>query len=414
MLTQEQFIRHLRDDLNHLQDPEHLRRSPLAALFGLTSRFDTPSRLQAILVDGIQAMEPAAGEPEQSRAWRRYEALYYRYVEQFTQQEVSRQLGICPRHVRREQRAALEILALRLWNEFGPEAREERETSALGTRRVPTPSGPGLNDELAWLREAPPEVPADLGQTLAEALGLAQPLAERHGVRLSVEAVDGLPRLAVHPVALSEALLSLLGVAIHQAPGGEVVVVPRSRHWAVNVRVRSAPSAAVESAISADDLSSLDIVRLLATTCGGALAVSVDGEGFDATLTLPALEQMPVLVIDDNADTLQLLQRYATGTRYRLITTRDPEQALPLAERHSPRIIVLDVMMPQIDGWKVLGLLKQSPHTHRVPVVVCTILAQEDLAISLGASCFVRKPVTRQDFLAALDAQAVALATGLR
>ncbi|NIV31704.1 MAG: response regulator, partial [Anaerolineae bacterium] len=74
-------------------------------------------------------------------------------------------------------------------------------------------------------------------------------------------------------------------------------------------------------------------------------------------------------------------------------------------EEFSPQVILLDVMMPQIDGWEILGRLRQHPLTSHIPTVVCTILAQEELALSLGASAFVRKPVTRQVFLAALDRQ---------
>jgi CheY-like chemotaxis protein len=114
---------------------------------------------------------------------------------------------------------------------------------------------------------------------------------------------------------------------------------------------------------------------------------------------------LPVLVVDDNADVLQLLQRYSAGTRYRLIGTRDPEQVLSLTEKFSPQVIILDVMMPQVDGWRVLGRLRQHPRTSHIPIIVCTILAQEALALSLGASAFIRKPVTRQVFLAALDHQ---------
>ena len=61
--------------------------------------------------------------------------------------------------------------------------------------------------------------------------------------------------------------------------------------------------------------------------------------------------------------------------------------------------------MPQVDGWEVLGRLRQHPLNSHIPTIVCTILAQEELALSLGASAFVRKPVTRQAFLAALDRQ---------
>jgi CheY-like chemotaxis protein len=136
-----------------------------------------------------------------------------------------------------------------------------------------------------------------------------------------------------------------------------------------------------------------------------------DDDAFSATLTLPQLEQWPVLVIDDNADTLQLMERYASGTRYRLVGTRDPEEALALAEQIGPQVIVLDVMMPQIDGWRVLSQLRQHPQTSAIPVVVCTILSQEALALSLGASTFIRKPVTRQALLEALDRQFEAAAS---
>jgi CheY-like chemotaxis protein len=152
----------------------------------------------------------------------------------------------------------------------------------------------------------------------------------------------------------------------------------------------------------------------LAELCGAKLTHTIDQVSFDATVTLPELEQWPVLAIDDNADTLQLLERYTSGTRYRLVGTQDPERALALAEQILPQLIVLDVMMPQTDGWRVLSQLRQHPLTSSIPVIVCTILAQEALALSLGASAFVRKPVTRQEFLTALDRQCATRASAPR
>jgi CheY-like chemotaxis protein len=218
-----------------------------------------------------------------------------------------------------------------------------------------------------------------------------------------------LPNLAVHPVALRQTLLNVLGVAVHRAAGGEVRVSARSLRWQVEIGVECAPGPAVPDP-APDEAASLDMARHLAGLCGGRLTVSPPGGTFAAALVLPALEQLPLLVIDDNADTLQLLQRYTAGTRYRFVGTREPEQALRLAEELLPQIILVDVMMPQVDGWEVLGQLRQHPLTAHVPIVVHTILAQEELALSLGASAFLRKPVTRQDFLTALDRLAVGIA----
>jgi CheY-like chemotaxis protein len=64
------------------------------------------------------------------------------------------------------------------------------------------------------------------------------------------------------------------------------------------------------------------------------------------------------------------------------------------------------VMMPEVDGWKVMSKLRQHPLTSHIPILVCTILAQENLALALGASGFVQKPVTRRALLEALNHQA--------
>ena len=57
------------------------------------------------------------------------------------------------------------------------------------------------------------------------------------------------------------------------------------------------------------------------------------------------------------------------------------------------------------DGWTLLSQLREHPNTRNIPVIVCTILAHKQLAVTLGAADFIRKPVRRADFLAALDRQ---------
>src|SRR5512136_2419631 len=100
MLSREQFLEYLREALNHLYDPERLRKSPLASLFGVADRFDTATALQRILVDAIASLKPTSGEPSQSAAWQIYEPLFYRYVEQLSAEEVADQLGVGTRHLR--------------------------------------------------------------------------------------------------------------------------------------------------------------------------------------------------------------------------------------------------------------------------------------------------------------------------
>jgi CheY-like chemotaxis protein len=405
MLTSEQFLKHLRDALNHLYDPDRLRRSSLAQVFNVADRFDTPSALRHILTEAIESLKPEAGEPPRSHNRQIYDLLLYRYVQQFSQQEVADQLGMSVRHLRREQRSALETLTYHLWEQFDLEKRFDEDTE--GTTQV-TELGPMAGDDLAWLKDIPSDRPTDLSRTLPAVLELVQPLAAQHGVRLKTELADNTPNLAVHPIALRQILLNLLTVAIHRALGGQVIILALPESLEVEMRVRIHPGHGDTTPATGvnDEGVSLDLACRLAEMCRCRLDLSAEDETF-AALTLPAVEQVPVLVIDDNADTIQLMRRYTTGTRYRLLGAHSLEQALDLMEQSSPQIIVLDVMMPQLDGWEVLGRLRQHPLTSRTSIIVCTILPQEELALSLGASGFVRKPVTRQSFLAALDRQAV-------
>jgi CheY-like chemotaxis protein len=108
-------------------------------------------------------------------------------------------------------------------------------------------------------------------------------------------------------------------------------------------------------------------------------------------------------VVDDNHEIIELIQRYTSGTRYNLVGSSEPEQAVDLSIETGAQIIVIDVMMPKIDGWELLGRLRSHPKTSAIPVIVLSILAQEDLAYSLGAQKLVMKPVTQEAFLSALD-----------
>jgi CheY-like chemotaxis protein len=414
MLTREEFLEYLREALNHLYDAERLRRSPLATLFGLADRFDAAAALQRILIDAIAALKPPAGETQQSPAWQIYEPLFYRYVEQLSADEVAEQLGIGTRHLRRWQSAAQEALADRLWQQFelsrryADTAAEGAAPSAGDANDTLTNSAAQLREELAWLKEISGTATADLAETLPPILDLAGKLAAQHGVSLDLALPPSLPRVGAVAVAVRQTLISLLSVVIPRAAGGRVSISVQQVGWNVEIRVacpqyQSGPQLPRRGETDSE-ADNLNMAQQVAEICGYGLRLAADARGFDAALVVPALEQIPVLAVDDSVDALQLLQRYAAGTRYRLITSKQAEEALELAAKFPPQIIVLDVMMPHVDGWEMLGRLRQHPLTADVPIIVCTILAQRDLAMLLGASDFLRKPFTRADFLAALDA----------
>ena len=68
-------------------------------------------------------------------------------------------------------------------------------------------------------------------------------------------------------------------------------------------------------------------------------------------------------------------------------------------------MIVLDVMLPDpaIDGWELLAQLHEHPETRSIPVIICSVIRERQLALSLGAASYLPKPVRRKDFIEALD-----------
>ncbi len=102
--------------------------------------------------------------------------------------------------------------------------------------------------------------------------------------------------------------------------------------------------------------------------------------------------QQTILVCDDEAS-LRELVRVVLGDGYRFVEAEDGEQALELARKQRPDLIVLDVMLPRLNGLEVLAELRRDAALQDVPVVIVTAWSHaESLAVSSGADRFVAKP----------------------
>jgi signal transduction histidine kinase/CheY-like chemotaxis protein len=107
------------------------------------------------------------------------------------------------------------------------------------------------------------------------------------------------------------------------------------------------------------------------------------------------MEGKPVLVIDDDADTRQVLKRFLNRKGFSVECASSGEEGLRLAKQLHPMAIILDVMMPGMDGWAVLSTLKSKPDVSDIPVVMLTIVDDKNLGYTLGASDYMIKPVDR-------------------
>jgi PAS domain S-box-containing protein len=110
-----------------------------------------------------------------------------------------------------------------------------------------------------------------------------------------------------------------------------------------------------------------------------------------------------ILAIDDDPQIISLYERYLQPKGFHVIGLSDPAKAAERVKQLKPFAITLDIMMPGYDGWQVLTDLKSSPETRDIPVVVCSILEDEEKGFSLGAADYLVKPVLEEDLLTSLD-----------
>ncbi|HHH45307.1 MAG TPA: response regulator [Gammaproteobacteria bacterium] len=103
-----------------------------------------------------------------------------------------------------------------------------------------------------------------------------------------------------------------------------------------------------------------------------------------------------ILVIDDDPEACEIIRRYLTRDGYAVVTAANGEQGLRLARELRPVAITLDVMMPGMDGWSVLRVLKADPVLRTIPVIMLTMINDRTRGYSLGAVDYLTKPVDRE------------------
>ncbi len=109
-----------------------------------------------------------------------------------------------------------------------------------------------------------------------------------------------------------------------------------------------------------------------------------------------------ILVVDDEKDILELLKYNLEKDGYRVLTARNGREALKLA-RQNPELVVLDIMMPELDGWEVCKAIRKDPATSKIPIIILTARdseVDEVVGLELGADDYITKPVKVRTFLA--------------
>jgi len=290
--------------------------------------------------------------------------------------------------------------------------------------------------------------PLDLWTIVQEIAGIVAPLCEKHKNTLIVECPDSIGVVHADATKLRQILLNLLSNASKFTEAGKVTMKGTrasvdGEDWIqidisdTGIGMTAEQMGRLFQAFTQADPSTsskyggtglgLAICRQFARIMGGEVTVSsVHGQGSTFTFRMPARVRRPkaatgaqsavppptepaekqaqdVLVIDEDESVQKALTKILEPEGFNVISARTGQDGLRLARERNPKIIILDILMPDMDGWTVLKELKQDPHLSAIRVVLLTMTDDKETGFALGASAFINKPIEQDQLLEAIQ-----------
>ncbi len=400
MPSKAEFCSLLANAYEHLYDLVHLRTHPLAKMLvsdAALDRDETAWHLHHTLLDAIDKLSPCPEAPAFSREWRRHRLLALHYVDGLSYAAVADQLAISQRSFYRERDAAIEAIADLLME------------SLQAPDQAPQPAQEPAAERLELLRlEAERLAQADqrakVSDVLAGVLELLRENLEQHQIHVELALPPSLPEVSVDGSLLRQVLLGTVGHLVVHAEQAKLRLAAEVDEGVVWLSLAAVPPEAVSSTRQAQIRKRLATLEEMAALCKVQIETRHTGEaivGF--RVGLPTERERTILVIDDNEDVIELIRRFLHRHQYHVVGAQAAQEALALARQLQPHAITLDLMMPGQDGWDVLQTLLNQPETCHIPIIVCSVLREEELALSLGSTAFLEKPVTEQALLSVLQ-----------
>lgn len=389
-LAPENFKQQVRDCLVQLYDFTALQTNPLSSqlapdLTGL-QRIQMVRRVIIETVEQLKSRE-TVGIP--SRQDRVYSLLLMRYIEGLPIQEVLEQLALSERQFYREHHRAIQAVSQLLWDRLKTSQPQDNVIS--------------MKSEVQRLSRQSSSTTIDVEALLSGVIAANANLAERHQITIHLRPLQPFGGFIVHQAVLRQTLIWMLSQIITHIPAGSDVALSAAsvdHNPVINFEI-TGPATPV-SMLHETLTNSSTITEFLAILQGTITIAKTAGATYLVQFQLQRQRQV-ILVIDDNPDVVTLLERYVTGMPYEIVSAFEADEGFRLSHELEPSWIVLDIMLPHTDGWKMLQNLKAHPRTQSIPVLVCSALDNPDLALSLGANAYLRKPPDRISFLEALE-----------
>ncbi|MFH1037364.1 MAG: ATP-binding protein [PVC group bacterium] len=264
----------------------------------------------------------------------------------------------------------------------------------------------------------------DLPELITHVRDILKITAERKKIRLQTVTDDALPRIYADPDRIIQALTNLVSNAIKFTPEkGEITMGARDSGenvllWVEDNGVGIDPRDQERIFDRFQQIRRLHAFGEQGTGLGLAISREIvglhrgeiwveskPGAGSKFIISLPKAMAPLVLLVDDDPDLLEMYKDFLEPLHYRFAIAGNGEEALDKAFAENPDLIILDIVMPKMNGYEVLGRLKQNMLTCNIPVIILTgySLEQERMdKLGKGLLPTLRKPVSMNEFVAAV------------
>ena len=276
----------------------------------------------------------------------------------------------------------------------------------------------------------------ELDALVRQTVATLQPLADQK--RLAVVTTLAPAAIDADPGRVRQIALNLLSNAIKFTEPGDEIRIALAADGPAHVRLTVADTGIGIGSVDIDRIFDafhqgdgygqrthhegtglgLALTRQLVEAHGGTISVQSEvGVGSEFTVLLPVNRpsetdtgQPPdvvagrptVLVIEDDPSAQELLRVHLESAGYGVLVTANGRQGLEWLSQIRPDAVILDILLPEMDGWEVLQRLKGDPQTRSIPVMVVSVVDDRQLGLALGAVDYLVKPVSRELLLESL------------
>jgi CheY-like chemotaxis protein len=390
-MERQTFTSLFKDLISRLYDRIAVETHPLTAFFpvGEDVSIHRAEVVQRIVQDEIGQLKPEGKDILfQSPEWRPYLILQQRYIEGLDPHAIATSLYIGDRQFRRDHSRALQALSTRVWQKyFSP------------TSQPPGSETIDLFEDQGTFEFHPEQL--DLNDVIQGVISLIERRLKIENVQLELNLSPTPVQVFTDRILLRQILLSLLNYVLHLR--GQSRLGLRTEISRTTALIISFDADEQWANIKSDEQDSLEFARRLSLRLPAKVDETYppqDKSGpAEIRLMFADSQSQTIMVIDDQVAAQKMFQRYLSKTDLEVIGITDPSQAVAMIQKIQPALLILDVMMPHTDGWEVLQTLQLDPHMKHIPVIICSAWGEPELARSLGAVAFLKKPIIQKDLL---------------